>query len=106
MQTETAQDLLEAVGITIDTGGTCTSGHRLFMGGEYTGPALGTPELDAILLVAGVEWLHNRAVQTSKCDVDHLMYVAFGNYIEWESFMLFNRHPGHALARAIREVQS
>lgn len=98
---ETAADLLEAVGITIDTGGTCTSGHRLFMGGEYTGPALGTPELDWILLAAGVKRLR-------EANIDRL-FTILGKLPDHEFHnaaltLLVHDTPGHALARAIREV--
>ena len=101
MDNHTAPELLEAVGITVDTGGTCPSGHRLFMGGDYTGPALGTPELDAILLVAGLSWIRERCKQKSPCDVDDEMFTAFGNDIGWESRIVFGDLTGHALARAI-----
>lgn len=83
--THTAQDLLAAVGVNESTGGTCPHGHRLFMGGEYTGPALGTPELDAILLVAGFKWMCKNG--------RHEAHVH-----------LHDELPGHALAEAIREV--
>ena len=72
----------------------------------YTGPALNTPELDAVLLVEGVKWLYNRVVQTSQQDVDNLMFEAFGNNIGWESSVLFHALPGHALAAAIAEGSS
>lgn len=51
----------------------------------YTGPALGTPELDAILLVAGFKWMCKNG--------RHEAHVH-----------LHDELPGHALARAIREV--
>ena len=101
MQTETAEQLLDAVGITIDTGGTCTAGHRLFMGGEYTGPALGTPELDALLLVAGQRWL----VENVNKSLWHVMDALPDNKFHNPALtLLLNDLPGHALARAIREV--
>lgn len=85
MQTDhTVIDLLDAVGITAEVGGTCPSGHRLFMGGEYIGPALGTPEMDALLLVAGFKWMLD--------------------YGQHEARFSVQEHPGHALARAIREA--
>lgn len=109
MQTETAQDLLEAVGITIDTGGTCTAGHRLFMGSDYTGPALGTPELDALLLVAGQRWLRDAAHNSKRDVAKNLRYDSFeedsGGWISGRLGLMFQSpDPGHALARAIREV--
>ena len=109
MDNHTAPELLEAVGITVDTGGTCPSGHRLFMGGDYTGPALGTPELDAILLVAGQRWLQN-VTHSGKRDIaKNLHYDSFeedsGGWISGRLGLLFqSESPGHALARAIREV--
>lgn len=104
MPTETATDLLEAVGINADTGGTCPSGHRLFMGGDYTGPALGSPELDALLLVAGQRWLV--AHSTSTCtDVERFIESRFGVPHAWFWLLCMNDQSGHALARAIREAR-
>lgn len=99
MQTETAQDLLKAVGITERT-------HEI----KYTGPALGTPELDGILLVAGQKWLQD-AAHSSKRDVaKNLRYDSFeedsGGWISGRLGLMFQaQFPGHALARAIAEVQ-
>lgn len=50
----------------------------------YTGPALGTPELDKELLVAGFKWM-----------LDHGQH---------EARFIVQENPGHALARAIREA--
>jgi hypothetical protein len=104
----TPQDLLAAVGINALTGGTCHHGHRLFMGGEYTGPALGTPELDAVLLVEGVKlcrcnWqlyddVHDAVYKLNEIEIDATDTFA----LEW---LLFHcDQPGHALAAAIKEV--
>ena len=110
MDNHTAPELLDAVGITVDTGGTCPSGHRLFMGGDYTGPALGTPELDALLLVAGQRWCVENWHKYD--DVNDALYD--GNLqainetdtfaLEW--LLFYCDTPGHALARAIAEVQA
>jgi len=108
MQTDTPEALLEAVGITAEVGGTCPSGHRLFMGGEYIGPALGTPELDGILLVAGVAWL--RANIKRRVDIYTAVHKTNGDgkstTVADVALWLFEvcDTPGHALARAIREV--
>lgn len=102
MTTDTPESLLEAVGITVETGGTCPSGHRLFMGGEYTGPALGTPELDAVLWVEGQRWCrdcHSYAyhVMLTRIEANHMTG-------DPESHLLTMHNPGHALAAAIKEV--
>lgn len=107
---DTPESLLEAVGITVETGGTCPSGHRLFMGGEYTGPALGSEELDALLLVAGQRWCVENWHKYD--DVNDAIYDSNLQAInETDTFVLewllfYCPTPGHALARAIREVRN
>lgn len=74
----------------------------------YTGPALGTPELDGILLVAGQRWCVENWDKYD--DVNDALYD--GNLqainetdtavLEW--LLFYCDLPGHALARAIREV--
>jgi hypothetical protein len=77
----------------------------------YTGPALHTEELDAVLLVAGVTRLR------AMCEQDKYLINSFGwnvikgipeNYPgDWCTWMLSScPRPGHALAAAIAEVQS
>lgn len=110
MQTERAQDLLEAVGVewredsklhTWDNGLTSTC--------HYTGPGLGTPELDVLLLVAGQRWLQN-VTHSGKRDIaKNLHYDSFeqnsGGWISGRLGLMFQApFPGHALARAIAEV--
>lgn len=75
----------------------------------YTGPALGTPELDALLLVAGQRWLR------SNNDLRYKIYSALHringdgeltttcNVAIW--LLETCDTPGHALARAIREAR-
>ncbi len=75
---------------------------------DYTGPGLGTPELDAILLVAGQRWCVENWHKYD--DVNDALYD--GNLqainetdtfaLEW--LLFYCDTPGHALARAIREV--
>lgn len=106
MDNHTAPELLEAVGVdwraddslhTWDNGLTSTC--------HYTGPALGTPELDALLLVAGQRWLASRS--TSTCtDVERKIEDACGTRPAWFYLFCMASNPGHALARAIMEVQA
>ena len=67
----------------------------------YTGPALGTPELDALLLVAGYKWVRENRDR-------HLPYVLSAlpdnKFSNPTLTLLLNDTPGHALARAIAEV--
>ena len=69
----------------------------------YTGPALDTPELDAILWVEGQRWLVNQSV-IDKLDIDGYMTDAFSDNPFWEHELMFSETPGHALAKAIAEV--
>lgn len=75
----------------------------------YTGPEIGTPELDGILLVAGQKWLQD-AAHSSKRDVaKNLRYDSFeqdsGGWISGRLGLMFQApFPGHALARAIAEL--
>jgi len=135
MQTDTPEALLEAVGVNPDTRGDifdyvtkcdgcgdytgaypdgykcsrCNGTHH-FVENRYTGPALGTPELDALLLVAGQKWLCYQEHTTKRNVVKALGYESFeensGGWISGRLGLLFQSElPGHALARAIREVQ-
>lgn len=107
----TAPEMLEAVGIdwradaslhTWDNGLTSTC--------HYTGLGLGTRELDALLLVAGQRWCVENWDKYD--DVNDALYD--GNLqainetdtfaLEW--LLFYCDTPGHALARAIREVNS
>lgn len=109
MSDYTAQELLETIGVTAETGGTCHAGHRLFMGGEYIGPELGTPELDSILLVEGQRWCVESwdkydDVNDSLYDGNLEAINAIDAYVlEW--LLFYCKTPGHALARAIKEVR-
>ena len=111
--THTAQDLLAAVGVdwtqddtmhTWDNGITSTQ--------IYTGPALGTPELDAVLWVEGQREMMRVDTITFYASVGEKLLnrdsrlegaitranCGFG--------MLFAKpNPGHALAAAIAEVK-
>jgi len=121
MQTDTPEALLEAVGVNPDTRGDifdyvtkcdgcgdytgaypdgykcsrCNGTHH-FVENRYTGPALGTPELDALLLVAGQKWLRDCYLLGS---YDHSDRVQS----RWNA-IAFDAFPGHALARAIKEI--
>jgi hypothetical protein len=64
-------------------------------GFEYTGPALNTPELDAILIVAGLKCLRESNVE-----------VRFSAYEKLGPFWFVTHNPGHALAKAIAEVRN
>ena len=107
----TAPDLLQAVGVTVEThpdlwtpawhspmpGGTPVSELPATFepnGFEYTGPALDSPELDAILIVAGLKCLRESNVE-----------VRFSAYEKLGPFWFVGLNPGHALARAIKEVR-
>jgi len=117
----TAPDLLEAVGVDWKANWSrlkcpecSTSDARLYHNNNcrrpytcdlpltYTGPALGTPELDRILLAAGVKRL--REVSRDR------LFTILGKLPDHEFHnaaltLLLHDTPGHALARAIREVQ-
>lgn len=116
---ETAQDLLEAVGVewkqradlcrdsrpAYELGGDNTAYFAATNSITYTGPALGTLELDAILLVAGFKWIRERLKHCEISELDNDFYEAFGRDIGWETRLVYELpDPGHALARAIREV--
>lgn len=104
MSDYTAQELLEAVGIIPDAEPGWLQ-WRLFtnFGTEYTGPDLGTPELDAILLVEGQRWCVSNSTKTTKV---HFALESIVNN-EWPEVVVLYDHPtpGHALARAIKEVK-
>lgn len=111
MDNHTAPELLEAVGVDwraddslhiLDNGLTSTC--------LYTGPDLGTPELDALLLVAGQRWLQNITYSGKRAVVRNLYCDSFeensGGWISGRLGLMFQApSPGHALARAIAEVQ-
>lgn len=75
----------------------------------YTGPALGTPDLDGILLVAGVAWLRKRNDWRFKHDFAGFITKSMDDDdpLPWDDWLIWHCDtPGHALARAIREVQA
>lgn len=106
MSNHTAQDLLAAVGVdwqadpkfhAWDNGLTSTQ--------IYTGPALGTPELDAVLLVDGVKWCRDnwqfyQDVNDAIYKLNETEIDATDTFVlEW---LLFHcDQPGARLARAI-----
>ena len=111
-ETMTAPDLLQAVGVDWrtrdglyewDNGLTCTC--------IYTGPALYTPELDAILWVGGQRWCVANIIQSESWRItDKLMDqnhdpINDTCYREIPWLLLACKSPGHALARAIKEVR-
>lgn len=109
MQTETAQDLLEAVGVEWRNDSKLHAwDNGLTSLCHYTGPALGTPELDALLLVAGQRWCVENwhkydDVNDSLYDGNLEAINAIDAYVfEW--LLFYCKTPGHALARAIAEV--
>lgn len=61
----------------------------------YTGPALGSDELDALLLVAGVKKLRESKISTR-----------FSVYDKLGKFWFVGNNPGHALALAIAEARN
>lgn len=106
--THTAQDLLAAVGVDWKAKyarifcpecsmnwnpetrpgfhhSTCRRPDTSNVEPTYTGPALGTPELDAVLLVAGFKWMLEHGQHEARIIVQH--------------------NPGHALAEGIAEVR-
>jgi len=127
--THTAQDLLAAVGVDwkVAYGVTycpecgCPSHHTVRcrrpdtskVEPTYTGPALGTPELDAILWVEGQKWLASFAEVNNTC-WDVLFRVRknapkqfdITNDIAAVYLVAICPNPGHALAAAIAEVES
>lgn len=99
--THTAQDLLVAVGVEWkqdaamhrwDNGLTSTQ--------IYTGPALGTPDLDAVLLVEGGKKLRD-IDEMSTTDAESLIDRIVDKL---PAYWFISRKPGHALAAAIAEV--
>lgn len=125
MDNHTAPELLEAVGFDwradeimgkwIVGDGSLKSMRELHEGhytyclhhATYTGPALGTPELDGILLVAGQRWCVENWDKYD--DVNDALYDGNLQAInETDTFVLewllfYCDTPGHALARAIRD---
>lgn len=131
--TETPEALLEAVGINPDTRGDifdyvtkcdgcgdytgaypdgykcsrCNGTHH-FVENRYTGPALGTPELDALLLVAGQRWcVENWRKYDEANDAiydGNLQAISDTDTFVLEWLLFYCDTPGHALARAIKEV--
>lgn len=130
--THTAQDLLAAVGVDWtqryafivcpecqmimsyngipNHGLDCRRPDTSHVEPTYTGPALGTPELDALLLVVGQIWCVENWHKYD--DVNDAIYDSNLQAInETDTFVLewllfYCPTPGHALARAIREVAS
>jgi hypothetical protein len=107
MSNHTAQDLLEAVGV--DWKHTPNLREPLVNGrANYTGPALNTPELDALLLVVGQIWCVENWHKYD--DVNDAIYDSNLQAInETDTFVLewllfYCPTPGHALAAAIKEV--
>jgi hypothetical protein len=119
MSNHTAQDLLEAVGVTSEThnhlfedrtGAWCVGlrppGADIYEKVyRYTGPALGTPELDAVLLVEGVKlcrdnWQLYQDVNDAIYKLNETEIDATDTFaLEW---LLFHcDQPGERLARAI-----
>lgn len=111
MQTERAQDLLEAVGVEWrEDSKLHTWDNNLTSTCLYTGPALDTPELDALLLVAGQRWLRDAAHRSKRDVAKNLRYDSFeensGGWVSGRLGLMFQApFPGHALARAIVEVR-
>jgi hypothetical protein len=105
MSNHTAESLLAAVGVTVDDYPTRYCG--LFTGDKYTGAALGTPELDAVLLVEGQRWLISGDVtfETLAQIARNVRGEAYTKTaMEALGYLLVLTHPGHALAAAIKEV--
>lgn len=112
----TAPDLLQAV--DVDWKKKKQFRHWLgyfSTGGEawhYTGPALDTPELDAILLVAAQQWLRAEARKdiliqyTVGLRICALLQTPIDQPPSFYFGLVYLNHPtpGHALARAIKEV--
>jgi hypothetical protein len=112
MSNHTAQDLLAAVGVdwkadpkfyAWDNGLTSTQ--------IYTGPALNTPELDAVLWVEGQRWLFIQQHDVRRAVAKNLAVCGFeeneGGWVSGRLGLLFqDGQPGHALAAAIAEVAS
>jgi hypothetical protein len=97
MTTDTPESLLEAVGYDVSK----LLDHRC----RYTGPALGTPELDAVLLVESFKWcrdnwqlyqdVNDAIYKLNETEIDATDTFA----LEW---LLFHcDQPGERLARAI-----
>lgn len=122
MSNHTAQDLLAAVGVDWkNVVGMYKWDNGLTSTQIYTGPALNTPELDAVLLVEGQRWCVSLAgVGMSNCTaapfarLENVRNALSNIYKErhgleecpnpWETLLVFDNHPGHALAAAIAEV--
>jgi hypothetical protein len=132
MQTDTPESLMEAVGYEWRTqygrvqcpeckctkyAGEGENWHRFncrrpdtsHIEPTYTGPALGTPELDAIFLVEGQRWcVENWHKYDDVNDAIHDSNLQAINetdtfVLEW--LLFYCPTPGHALARAIREAK-
>jgi len=78
----------------------------------YTGPALGTPELDAVLLVEGVRWCRDKPVADrvnvlwSNSDLVAFHAAKSKSALLTDTWLFEYPQPGHALAAAIAEVKS
>lgn len=111
----TAPELLEAVGVdwraqygresqpSYEIGGDNTAYFAASNEIKYTGPALGTPELDALLLVAGQRWLRDEFAKPGNLEFVVMSKIDRTSCNGWMALLVHDT-PGHALARAIREV--
>lgn len=98
----TAIDLLGAVGVDWEqTPELC--GTLIHGGLAYTGPGQGTPELDALLLVAGQRWLREQFAKPGDLEFVVMSKIDRTSCNGWMALLVHDT-PGHALARAIREV--
>lgn len=117
----TAPDLLQAVGVDWQARpDLCEWRYGVPPKLEYTGPALNSAELDAILWVEGQRWLckeqhegdvvgrvliatykdpvYTKPTGNSELDV-------YKQKVQCLLNVILHEHPGHALARAIKEVR-
>jgi hypothetical protein len=110
MSNHTAQDLLAAVGVDWKVDPKFYAWDNSLTSTQiYTGPALGTPELDAVLWVEGQ--FKCREIWGSFDDIRDRLYAQMAldpdapdvRVFEW--LMAICPFPGHALAAAIKEVE-
>ena len=112
----TSQDLLAAVGITEATYPQLYKAERkrvrldeynsevATVGYVYTGPTLGTPELDAVLLGVGLEYMYALPLYERKHIWKQLARSIHCTSLMWSTFDVWlacNKKPGERLARAI-----
>lgn len=119
MSNHTAQDLLAAVGVDWkakyervvcpECTGDASMGHygtcnaRPEHETTYTGPALGTPDLDAVLWVEGQKWCQRCSID--KYDAMQYNVMQPRQTTDQLTFLMTTDQPGHALAAAIAEVK-